>query len=78
MHGKSHALYYGYYMTRLPKSDEMNWTPDQARKKEIDFLTGNAVWAKLGKDRLGSAKLAGALSDRLSQMIQEMSVPLKL
>lgn len=72
MKSKSHALHYGYYMTRLPKSDEMTLTPEEARKKEINYLTGNAIWGKLPKGRLGSSKLAIALSHRLSDMIQEM------
>jgi 16S rRNA G1207 methylase RsmC len=74
MRAKSHKLYHGYYMTRLPKSDEMAWTPEFARIKEMNFLTGHEVWSKLTKDRLGSANLAKALSQRLSQMIQDMSI----
>ena len=72
MKGKSHALHYGYYRPRLPKSDEMTWTPEETRKKEINYLTGNGIWGKLKRDRLGSSKLAITLSDRLSEMIQEM------
>ena len=75
MHGKSHALHYGYYMTRLPKSDEINMTSGEAKTKELNYLTGHQVWKKLGIDRLGSTKLANALSDRLAQMIQQMYCP---
>jgi Dynamin central region len=77
MHGKSHALHYGYYMTRLPRSDEMKMTPDEARTKELNFLNGHEVWRKLGRDRLGSQKLASSLSDRLAEMIQQMFVSFK-
>jgi Dynamin central region len=75
MQGKSHGLHYGYYMTRLPRSDEITMTPEEARTKELNFLTGHEVWRKLGKDRLGSGKLASALSDRLAQMIEQMLSP---
>jgi len=71
MKGKSHPLHYGYYMTRLPKSDEITLTPEDAQK-ENNFLTGHEIWGKLDKSRLGSAKLSLALSARLAQMIQEM------
>ena len=72
MKGKSHRLHYGYYMVRLPKSDEMSMTQDEARTKESNYLTGHKVWRKLPKERLGSLNLAVTLSHRLSEMIQEM------
>ena len=75
MKAKSHVLHYGYYMTRHSKSDEMMMTPEEARKKEINYLTGHKVWNKLDKGRLGSSKLVLDLSHRLSQMIQEMQTP---
>jgi Dynamin central region len=73
MRNKSHPLRHGYYLTRFPKSDEkeMNMSLDKARKLEQDYFLGNSQWNKFDRNRLGSAKLAEALSRLLSQMIEE-------
>ena len=54
----------------------MNMSLEKARKMENDFFIGNNMWNKLDRNRLGSPKLAEALSHLLSQMIEELSEPL--
>ena len=70
----SHPLLHGYYLTRFPKSDEKETTLslEKARKLEQDYFIGNNQWNKFDRNRLGSAKLAEALSRLLSQMIGEL------
>lgn len=77
MKNNSHPLLHGYYLTRLPKPDEkeMNMSLEKARKMEQDFFIGNQMWNKLDRNRLGSPKLAEALSRLLSQMIEEQYKP---
>jgi Dynamin central region len=80
MKKQSYALLHGYYLTRFPKPDkkEMNMSLEEARKMEQDFFIGNNMWNKLDRNRLGSPKLAEALSRLLSQMIEELSEPFLL
>ena len=80
MKNKSHPLLHGYYLTRFPKPDEkeMNMSLEKARKMEQDFFIGNNMWNKIHRNRLGSPKLADALSRLLSQMIEELSEPFRL
>jgi len=80
MKNKSHPLLHGYYLTRFPNSDEkeMNMSLAKARKMENDFFVGNNMWNKFDRNRLGSPKLAEALSHLLSQMIEELSEPFLL
>jgi len=70
----SHPLLHGYYLTRFPKPDEkeMALSLENARKMEHDFFVGNNMWNKLDRNRLGSPRLADALSRLLSQMIEEL------
>jgi len=77
MKNKSHPLHHGYYLTRFPKPDEkeMALSLENARKMERDFFVGNNFWNKLDKNRLGSPRLADALSQLLSQMIEELYEP---
>lgn len=56
----------------------MNMSLEKARKMEQDFFIGNNMWNKLDRNRLGSPKLAEALSRLLSQMIEELSEPFLL
>ena len=51
---------------------------EKARRMEHDFFIGNNMWNKLDRNRLGSPKLADALSGLLSQMIEELSEPFLL
>jgi len=50
----------------------MNMSLDKARKMENDYFLGNNQWNKLDRNRLGSVKLAEALSRLLSQMIGDL------
>ena len=74
MKNQSHPLLHGYYLTRFPKPDEkeMALSLENARKMEHDFFVGNNMWNKLDRNRLGSPRLADALSRLLSQMIEEL------
>lgn len=45
---------------------------ENARKMEEKYFIGNGQWSKFDRNRLGSAKLAEALSHLLSQMIGEL------
>jgi hypothetical protein len=72
MNNKSHVLYHGYYMTRLPGTKEMSQTWKESRTIEQNFFNGRQPWCtQVDKNRLGTAKLTEALSTRLSQMIEE-------
>lgn len=53
----------------------MNLSLEKARKLEHDFFIGNNRWNKFDNNRLGSLKLASALSRLLSQMIEELYEP---
>jgi|SRR5579859_6630774 len=71
--GKSHPLLLGYYATRLPSQKEIEQIWETSRRKERNFFQSKEPWNKVpNKERLGTDKLIGALSARLSQMIQNM------
>jgi hypothetical protein len=75
---KSHCLHHGYYMTRLPVGpEEMKQGWKEARQMEHNFFQGRKPWNQNPeiKSRLGTPKLAEALSKRLSTMIEETLVP---
>jgi len=73
---EKHKLHHGYYLTRLPRDEkEMQQTPAKSREVELNYLYGHEKWNKVDKSRLGTAKLAEALSTRLSLMIEETFYP---
>lgn len=79
---QSHKLQLGYYATRLPSSQEMDQTWEQARQAEASFFLSTEPWNSKSnasdRSRLGTNKLTEALSMRLSEMITETFILLIL
>jgi len=72
LNGQSYQLHHGYFATRLPSAKEMDWTWEKVCDKEKNFFKSTKGWCDLDKRRLGHQNLLCKLSDRLSEMIEEM------
>ena len=65
-----HKLNHGYYVTCLSFSDAEGYDNDQLRTREREFFSSShPIWSECPPRRLGSDKLAEALSRRLHKMI---------
>lgn len=74
LENKSHKLHHGYYVTRLPTTQEMGQSWEQTRIKEEKFFKSHEVWHKVDKLRCGTQNLASATGILLTQMIEETLV----
>jgi len=72
LNGQSYQLHHGYYATRLPSAKEMDWSWEKVCEKERNLFRSAKQWRDLDQNRLGHQTLLRKLSDRLSEMIEEM------
>ena len=72
LEGKSYLLYHGYFVTRLPSAKEMDWKWDKVRSRGENWFRSSKPWCHLDQTHFGHQSLVRKLSDRLSEMIEEM------
>jgi len=72
LNGKSYRFCHGYYATRLASPKEMEWSWEKIRAREDSWFRSSKPWFQLNQGRFGHQNLIRKLSDRLSEMIEEM------